>query len=405
MNKLTALLFVLLSGACFGQQRDFNYKRPLPAIPHDGWYALTLPADIFRKVDPAYADLRIISLASQDTMEIPYIVTVKEDETTDVTIQLRELNKSSKDGKLYITFEVPKTLSVNYVDFSIEEENFDGSVTLEGSNDQREWFEIVQRQRILSITNDHVNFSSTALTFPESNYRFLRANIQSTKPVTVTSASFKKTTTKPGTFRTIDQQWNVSQNKAVKQTLIDIAFRDYQLVNKLIIDIPKTVDYYRAFTIEVLQDSAQTPKGWTYYYTPLYSGYLTSLSTNTIEFSTTLAKKIRVTINNADNPPLTINQLTAHGPQVEMIMKLTADENYFLLYGDENIAPPSYDLVHFQDQIPDSATNIAPGAEEFIGTPEEHVSPLLENKLWLWGAMLLVMGVLGFFTLKMMKSR
>jgi hypothetical protein len=405
MNKLTALFFVLLSGVCFGQQRDFNYKRTLPAIPHDGWYALTLPGEIFRKIDPAYADLRVISLAGRDTMEIPYIVTVKEDETTDAVIQLRELNKSRKDGKLYITFEVPKTLSVNYVDFTIEEENFDGYVTLEGSNDQQEWFEIVQRQRILSITNDQVNFSSTSLTFPESNYRFLRANIQSTKPVTVTSASFKKTTTKPGTFRTIDQRWSVSQNKVSKQTLIDIAFRDYQPVSKLTIDIPKTVDYYRAFSIEVLQDSAQTPKGWTYYYTPLYSGYLTSLSNNTIEFSTTLAKKIKVTISNADNPSLTINQLTASGPQIEMIMKLTAGENYFLLYGDESLAPPSYDLVHFQDQIPDSATNITPGAEEFIGTPEEHVSPLMESKLWLWGAMTVVMGVLGFFTLKMMKNR
>jgi hypothetical protein len=322
-----------------------------------------------------------------------------------VVVELRELNKSRKDGKLFITFELPKGLSVNYVDLRVEEDNFDGYVTLEGSPDQHEWFEITKHQRILSVKNGQVEFSSTSLRFPESNYRFLRASIESDKPLTVTSASFLKTTTKAGTFQTIDQHWKVSQNKAGKQTLIDITFKDSQPVNKLQFDIPHQVDYYRSFSIAIVEDSTQTPKGWTYYYNPLYSGYLTSLSNNAIEISTTRAKKLRVIIHNADNPPLTINQVTASGPQVDMIMKLAAGDNYFLLYGNKNIAPPSYDLVHFQDQIPDSVTSITPEAEEYIGTPEEHVSPLLENKLWLWAAMGLVIGVLGFFTLKMMKSR
>lgn len=405
MNRLTALLLLITSCACFGQQNDFQYRRTLPPIMQQGWYALTLPAEAFKNIQPDYADLRIISITGQDTLEVPYILEVKEDVATDEAVQLRELNKSRKDGKLFVTFELPKGLSVNYVDLDIEEKNFDAYVTLEGSTDQREWFEIAKRQRILSIQNNQVDFNSTILTFPETNYRFLRAQVENAKPLTLLSASFQRTTLKPGTFVTIDQQWNTKQNKSTRQTLIDITFNQYQTVNKLAFDIPNEVDYYRAYTVEVLRDSAQTPKGWTYYYNTLYNGYLTSIDNNTIGFPLTLAKKLRVTINNADNPPLTIRRITASSPQVQLIMRLNAGENYFFLYGSKDIEAPSYDLVHFKDHIPDSVTVITPQTEEYIGQPETHQPPLFENKLWLWATMALIIAILGFFTLKMMKNR
>lgn len=405
MNRLTALLVLITSCACFAQQKDFQYKRMLPPVTQQGWYALTLPAEVFKNIQPDYADLRVVSITGQDTLEVPYILAVKEDEATEEVVQLREINKSRKDDKLYVTFELPKGYSVNYINLDIEEKNFDAYVTLEGSTDQHEWFEIIKQQRILSIQNDPVDFSSTILTFPETSYRFLRAQVENAKPLTLLSASFRRTTLKPGTFVNIDLQWNATQNKSTRQTVIDITFNQYQPVNKLTFDIPNEVDYYRAFTVEVLRDSAQTPKGWTYYYNTLYNGYLTSIDNNAIAFPATLAKKLRVTINNADNPPLTIRRITASSPQVQLIMRLNAGDNYFFLYGGKYIEAPSYDLMHFKDHIPDSATVITPQTEEYIGQPETHQSPLFENKLWLWAAMALVIAILGFFTLKMMKNR
>jgi hypothetical protein len=184
-----------------------------------------------------------------------------------------------------------------------------------------------------------------------------------------------------------------------------LSLADYQPVSKVSVRINSQGDYYRSFSLETLRDSAQAPnQTWTYYYDPLANGYLTSIETNDFQFDAVNAKKLRLTIYNEDNAPLNIESISASGPHIELVAQLKPGNNY-LFYGNETLTMPEYDLVHFTDQIPAELNNIALEGEEKLIADKEKGSPLMESKLWLWGAMLLIIGLLGFATLKMMAKK
>jgi hypothetical protein len=66
---------------------------------------------------------------------------------------------------------------------------------------------------------------------------------------------------------------------------------------------------------------------------------------------------------------------------------------------------PSYDLVNFANKIPSNAASLNMGDEEKLTAEEPAVSPLIKNKIWLWVLMGVVIGVLAFFTVRMMNEK
>ena len=406
MNKKILFVFLLASSVIsFAQSPSFSYRRKLAPIQKDGWYSIALPAELFKQLNPGYSDLRLYQLNGTDTTEIPYLLKVRNDEVNEGVISLPVLNKSKKDGKLFLTFQLNREQSVNYLDLDFEERNFNGYVKFEGSNDQKEWFELVNKQRILSIENQDIDFKALTLNFPLTNYRFLRATISSDKSLTFKEATFRTREINPGIFNSINAKLTTSQDKKNKQTITEIRFNDFQPVSRLSVQINHTGDYYRSFSLESLRDSSQSPnKQWQYYYEPVYSGYLTSIEPNDFEFDVTHTKKMRLIVLNADNATLNVNQISTSGPRVELIAQLKSGQN-FLFYGSLLRSAPSYDLVHFENEIPDSLNSIQLEKEEKLTPEKEKVSPLLENKLWLWVAMGAIIGLLGFGTLRMISKK
>jgi hypothetical protein len=399
------ILLLLCPVLLYGQKRDFSFVRKLSTVTEAAWYSVSLPDDIFSRVNASYSDLRIYKITGSDTVEIPYLIRTNEDETQSKKIDLKPFNKSTLNGKLYISFEVPDGQVVNYADLDFEEENFDATVLLEGSDDRNSWFNITSGQRIVSLKSDLVDFKSTTITFPDTHYKFLRVTVEGSK-LTLREASFLKNTTRQGKYLPVEHHFSVREDKAAKQTLVDITLKKYQPIERIAIDVDNHQgDYYRYYSLEALSDSAQTPKGWNYFYTPLSSGYLTSLKPNEIQVSLTSAKTLRLTIYNADNPPLKVDAISLQRPEIELRSKLSAGDDYYLFYGNRNMRAPLYDLVHFQDRIPDSLASIDPGDEVSIGKTAVTASPFIENKNWLWVVMGAVILLLGFFTLKMMKNK
>ena len=404
IKNLIVFLFFVSTCVCLGQT-SFHYKRKLAPIQKEDWHAVVLPIDIFQHINNNYSDVRILQVNEKDSVEIPYLLRINNDEVSEGFLNLEVLNKSKKDGKLYLTFKLHKGQEVNYLDLTFEEENYNGYVKLEGSNDQKDWFELVNHQRILSIKNTNVNFQFSTLHFPLTNYRFLRAIISNDKPLTFQSASFRTKTVKAGLFYIITPKLNTLQHKKEKQMVIEMNLINYQPVSKVSIKVNSQGDYYRSFSLETLRDSAQAPnQTWTYYYEPLTTGYLTSIESNDFQFEVVNTRKLKLTIYNEDNAPLTIESVTASGPQIQLITQLKTGSNY-LFYGDETLSPPAYDLVHFTTHVPEILNILATEAEEKLIADKQKGAPLLENKLWLWGAMILIIGLLGFATLKMMSKK
>jgi Protein of unknown function (DUF3999) len=401
---ILGVILCLSSAPSHGQEKGFKFKRKINGPPSDGWYALPLPDDIYHGLHRNFPDLRIFQFSGGDTLEVPYLLKVRADEATDEVEELQMLNKSKKDGKLFLTFVQKSGQQVNQLDLDFEEVNFNAYVQLEGSPNQHEWFSIDTLQRILSIRNGDIDFHTTTLNFPLTDYKFLRISIKGDKPLTFRAASFRKRVVRYGVHPKILSRMTTTQNKKSRQTLLDLTLNSFQPVSSVSISTDNSVDFYRPMSIEVVRDSVKTEKGWVYSYDQVYSGYVTSLKETNFQFPFTPAGKIRIIINNADNPPVTVKTISVSGTEVALISQFKTGDN-FLFYGNNSMSFPSYDVVHFQDKIPSTLPTLSLGPEENLLNPSSKGNSIFENKLWLWGIMGVIILLLGYFTLKMMKAK
>lgn len=400
---LIVAVFLLISSRANSQER-FEFYRKIQVVENTGWHSLSLPDDIFSKIKRDYSDLRIFEVDGSDTVETPYVLTFARHEVQTGRVEMRPFNKGTSNGRQFVSFEVPEGQSVNSVELAFTETNIDAQVTVEGSDDRQAWFEIAKDQRIVAIFNDNADFKATTLSFPDSKYKFLRMSINSTS-INLLSATFRKNSTRAGKYRIVSQHYTVREDKERKMTILEFKTDHLQPIETFSISINNEMDYYRYFSLTAVSDSSKAEKQWVYHHTPMTPGYLTSIRPNEFDFEPVWANKITLEIFNQDNAPLNIQNVTFTRPESQLIARMSQGKEYFLYYGNKSASPPTYDLVHFTDKIPESLAPLTLENEVSIGKTTATSPPLIENKVWLWLIMGVIIAVLGFFTLRMMKNK
>ena len=307
----------------------------------------------------------------------------------------------------YFTFEVPTSEAINQIKLEFDQQNFDWRVKLEGSQNQQEWFTVLDKYRILSIKNKLSDFQFTLLRFPNSKYRFFRLLVNSKEKPDLTHASISHQELTEGVYRKYPiQQTNSKENKQKKQTEIDIDLSQPVRLSHITIDVKDTFDYYRPITIQGLVDSFETEQGWKYNYQPLTSGTINSLEANEFKVNTKTVQKLRILISNQDNQPLTIGAIEAKGYVHELVTRFTEPAIYFLTYGNKDVSSPDYDINRFTNNIPEALSALKVSEEQIIRTEERvDVRPLFQNSAWLWAVMVLIILILGWFTLNMIRQK
>jgi len=155
-----------------------------------------------------------------------------------------------------------------------------------------------------------------------------------------------------------------------------------------------------------LADSIKTEQGWKYNYHPLTSATLNSIEQNEFQLYGKTIQKLKILINNGDNQPLTIDRIQAKGYVHQLITRFTNEATYYLTYGDQKTTGPNYDIVQFTDNVPETQTVLELGEE--LAIKKQAVipkNPLFKNKSWLWGIMLVIIALLGWFSIKMIKQK
>jgi hypothetical protein len=384
------------------QQNSFLFKRPIDGVTTDGWYRIGIGPQVQERLNSDLSDMRIFNIQEHDTTELPYIVRILEDHISEKQLNVAVINKSTKNNNCYVTFEMPAGEKINQIEFHFEEPDFDGDVKLEGSGDQKDWFLISEGNRIVSL-HEPVNFRSTLVRFPTSNFRFIRAEVKANTKLHFVSATITKRDVAEGTKVGIPVSVQSSFDKKGKQTKVVVTFPNAQQLSGLTLGVENKEDYYRTLRIEVLNDSARSSAGWQYYYHEIFNGYVTSLDSNSFHWHPVKAKKIRLTIFNADNEPLKISNVRTEGPQVSLEAWMRTGKN-FLFYSSIRATAPQYDVKNFAGRIPASLPEAVLGVEIPMTQLASQVSPLFEKKIWLWVVMGIIIAVLGFFTTRMLRS-
>lgn len=405
--KTTAFLLLLACSYSYGQKQQYNNRRELKGISEQ-WHKVVLPDEIFGKVSQNLSDIRIFGITpSKDTVEAPYSLRLLTEKVIRKEIAFKTLNISQNNRGYFFTFEILTTEPINQLNLKFNQQNFDWQLKLEGSQDQQEWFTVIDNYRILSIKNELTDFQFAKLTFPNSKYRFFRLFIDSKEKPDLTIASIVQHEITKGSFKKYPIRIsNTKENKQTGETEIDIELQLAVPISYIKIDVDDSFDYYRPITIQYLADSIKTEQGWKYIYHTLTSGVLNSLEENEFKISSRTVQKLKILIHNKNNQPLALGQITIKGYVHELVTRFTEPATYFLTYGNENVGNPHYDIDRFTDKIPETLLALELGEEltiEKVGASS--ASPLFKNKIWLWIVMTIMISLLGWFSIRMIRKK
>ena len=224
--KISVCLLLLICAYSYAQIDQYSYKRELPGIT-DQWHKVVLPEDIYGKVSPVFSDIRIFGLTeSNDTIEASYMLQLKTEKVVGAEVNFELLNTTHNEKGYYFTLEVPTEDSVNQLMLNFKQDNFDWLLSLEGSQNQQEWFKIVDDYRILSIKNTETNYQFTKVTFPETKYRYFRVLIKSKEKPGLSFAKIEFNEAANGSFTKYAVEKSESiEDKKRKLTLVDIGLK------------------------------------------------------------------------------------------------------------------------------------------------------------------------------------
>ncbi|HIN40210.1 MAG TPA: DUF3999 family protein [Flavobacteriales bacterium] len=404
--KTLACILLLLGSYAYGQIDQYSFKRELNGIT-DQWHKLTLPDVIFGKVLHDLSDIRIFGItAGNDTIEVPYLIQLTSEEILSKEINFKIVNTSHNEKGYYFTFEIPTDEPINQIKLDFKQKNFDWILQLEGSQNQQEWFTIIEDYRILSINNELTDFQFTKISFQNSKYHFFRLLIGSKEKPNLTVAKISQNEVTDGTFRIYTiKKAKTNDHKKTKQTEIAVDLALPVSVSHIKIGIKDTFDYYRPITIKYLTDSINTEQGWKYNYRTLTSGTLNSIEENEFRINNVILRNLIVLIHNNDNQPLSIGEIEVKGYVHELVARFTEPASYFLTYGNNNARKPQYDIDRFTNKIPEEITMLDLGDEQKIDKEELSViEPLFKNKTWLWLIMATIILLLGWFSFNMIRK-
>ncbi len=410
MRLISKLFVVGALLACIqgqAQEGEFEFERELEK-PSDQWHRVALPLDIFEHVAADFRDLRIRGVnESGDTIDAPYLVEIGQSIEEIKLADFDMLNRSHNGDGSFVTFELKNPETINEIALDLRQANFDLKIKLEGSQDLTNWFTIVDDYRILSIQNAHVQYDYSDILFPRSNYKYFRLFIPGLADPKLVSVQIKEHTRTPGKANKYEyKSLKTIENKEDKLTDICISL-PYPLPLSLVeIVMNEDFDFYRPVELQSLRDSILTEKGWKYRYLTITKGVLNSFAENNFVVSgNPLVEQLRIRIHNHDNQALTLESVQVSGNSHELVARFTDFTDYSLMYGNDQLRSPSYDIHHLTNTIPESLSYLSVGTEiHHEKTPREQTRPLFENKIWLWGIMIFIAAILAWFSIKMLKN-
>ncbi|MBN1407001.1 MAG: hypothetical protein JW956_04395 [Calditrichaceae bacterium] len=404
INIILILLFYF--SLVNAQMEKYNFKREINGVT-DTWHKISLPDDLFGKVQNSLNDIRIYGITDQDTLEAPYILKTLTGLTQWIDIPFKLLNQSHNQNEYYFTFKLFRDEIINQINLNFSNSNFDWRINLEGSQNQHKWYTIIEDYRILSIQNEMINYAFTTLKIPDSHYKYYRLSVPSSEQPKFSSAKIYDLKVVEGKYRDYPvMAKRVNTNDKYNQTVIEVSLPMPVPVSFVKLSVSDKIDYYRPLSIQYLLDSVKTEKGWKYNYISLVSGTLSSLEDNEYNFNQRITNKLKVIIKNYDNQPLNIETVTVKGYVHELIARFNKPAQYYLVYGNKRAYKPNYDIINFQKNIPRQLSALNLDKEISIQKTElPIIGPLFSNPAWLWVIMIIIILVLGWFSIRMLKGK
>ncbi|MFL5730285.1 MAG: hypothetical protein ACJ75J_12435, partial [Cytophagaceae bacterium] len=278
------------------------------------------------------------------------------------------------------------------------------NMRLSGSDDNKSWY-IIRQDYLFTppSAGPQSSESEFMIDFPLSDYEYYKVDIDDSlsNPLNIFSAGYYQQQLEQESYTEIPDPKIIQRDSTkLKKSYVDISFDKPYYIDKILFLIDSKNDYYRR--AEVFYKIPGRKE-----YTLLDDKTLSSRTENSLGADGLYAKDFQLVIYNEDDAPLKISGMKASEKKSYIIASLAPVESYTIKFSDPALAAPSYDLQHFQDKIPADLPGISPGDVKDISvikeTSAEH-QPFFKSPWFVWGAIIVVVILLGFMSVKMVRD-
>ena len=404
MNKTLSFLALLLATATFAQQKHVEGK--LSPIEEDGLYKIQIPHGVRSYAKQDMSDFRIWD---SNATQVPYFIH-KDDKESRVS-NFSEFEIISKSN-------IPDTLST-YIFSKPKEEiqkavlsiaNYQGSKSfnLQGSNDQEEWFGIVNNKQLHNLNSATNTSIYKVINFPLCSYQFLKIvfNDQKSLPINLLNIGTATTEITKSVMEEIPVQSSFISNVLnSKTTAIRIEFEHPEIINELHFNITSPELFNRRARVYVLNEKKVKHKLETYQQN-IISFIIHSDTDNHFSIPSFFGKELYIEIENQDNPKLSISSLKFFQTTWYAVANLKQDENYIASAGDKKLNAPEYDISYFRNKISEGLPKSRIISVKYIeGKVKEKAIVSLWQKSWfMWICIGFAAIIIVYFSTNLIKD-
>ena len=375
-------------------QDNFIFKANIDPVSTEGFYKIQLLPNLVSKGNTSLSDLRIID---GNKKFVPYIRLQNLPSRKDDFIEFPIVSNLKADSINTIVLENKKSLLLQSLWLKAKNTAVYRNADLLGSDDGQQWFAIQENIPLRQSSDSNTDSYLQSLSFPASNYRYFKLNINngSKDAVKILSVGIYASTQVNVQYSTIPSPTIKRVDSVDKNTYLQLDFQQQFLINKLSLAISAPKFYRRKVLITEVIGKQKTLIGEAVLQSGTTADILLSSKTNQLELQ----------IVNGDNPPLQIDAIQAAQAKEYIVAYLEPKVSYQLLFGNRKAVAPDYDLSFFAD----SSKRVL--AEIQHNNPEKNplykvavVKKPNDYTIWVWVAILAVLGLLSLLSWKMLSE-
>lgn len=341
-------LFLLVANSLLAQH---NTTGKIAVVKESGLYKIVLPAEIRSFSREELSDFRILDAKGT---EVPYYITQDERETTSTDfLEFKILSKTIVPKKqTSIIFENSKG-SINEIVVSITNSDVAKPYSISGSNDQKDWFGLVNNSQLYELENSNDVSVLKTISLPLTSYQYLRIEFDDKKTLPINVLKIGSFTNKVSSKNGVEifaKKTKIVPIPAEKKTRIYIGFHYPEIINQISFNITGPGFYQRNARIYVNKKRPVNQKGQSI--PEIVADFqLNSNQKNVFAIPQLFEKEFYVEIENKDSQPLNLDKIQFFQNPIAVIADLKANEKYTIQTGNQKLQSPEYDLEYFKSNI------------------------------------------------------
>lgn len=397
MKKLLSILIIVFA---IIQGSAQILSGSIQKVNEDNFYKIKIPVEARSEIRNNLSYIRV----KQGEKEVPYLEYHPKYKESDF-IKFPLVEKKSDPLKTSFIIENTEGRKIEQIILRIANNDLEKKYSISGSNDQKEWFGLVNNQ-VVDGMNEAGNTSvEKEFRFPLNDYKYLKFDFADKDSLPINILAFGIYHNTDTVAESLDElsgfQQKITEDAKAHTTIIHIQFPTAQVIDGIEFTIKSPKLFSRNARI-VTGDKENS------LLQEVVSLELNSQQQNKFSKPQVYSRMMDIVIENNDNEPLTLEKIKLFQKPVYITAELHKDKDYTLLV-DKKLSQPQYDLSRFENSIPSVQTEVQIAKMNFIHDDVTQSNNIPKEKWWqtrlfMWGCIIIAILVIGYFAVTLMKD-